>query len=400
MPEEVTIPTPILKDIDSLKENKHNVKQHPEEQVLRLVKVMQFEKKFVNPLLIDEKDNILAGHGRILAARKLNMKQVPCVVLDGLTQSEKDAIMIMDNEAGVSPWNEENLSFILNRTKFDFAKVDMDFKEFKLGDPKEETDEIPEPPAEPKSKLGEIYQLGRHRIMCGDATKDLDKLLEDKEIDLLLTDPPYGISVVQGGGISGDGYGFNSNSEESSMLNGKMIHRRLYRKIIGDDKPFDPTFLLTLSKQQILFGANHYTDKLPKRSHWLVWDKKQGDQEVYTDNFSDAELAWTSVSDKVSVKTYRHTWNGMTRQGNRDEELKDRVHPTQKPVGLLSNILKDYSNKDNFILDCYLGSGSTLIACEQTNRICYGMEIDPGYIDVIILRWENFTGKKAVKIVP
>ncbi len=267
-------------------------------------------------------------------------------------------------------------------------------KKFGISFEKEET-EIPEPPIEPKSKLGDIYQLDNHRVMCGDATKDIEKLINSITVHLLLTDPPYGISVVQNGGIGGDGYGFTSNTSPSSKLNGKLIHRRLYKKIEGDDVPFDPTFLLNLSKRQIIFGANHFTDKLPKNSHWLVWDKKQGEQEKYTDNFSDAELMWTNISKLVSVKTYRHVWNGMTRKGNRNEELKVRVHPTQKPVGLLSNIIKDYSEKNDSVLDCYLGSGSTLIACEQTNRVCYGMELDPGYVDVIVKRWENFTGKKA-----
>lgn len=267
-------------------------------------------------------------------------------------------------------------------------------KKFDISFGKEEQ-EIPEPPVKPKSKLGDIYQLGNHRVMCGDSTKNLEKLINGTVMNLLFTDPPYGISVVQNGGIGGDGYGFTANSAPSSKLNGKLIHRRLYKKIEGDDVPFDPTFLLNLSKIQIIFGANHFTDKLPKNSHWLVWDKKQGEQEKYTDNFSDAELMWTNISKLVSVKTYRHVWNGMTRKGDRESELKERVHPTQKPVGLLSEIIKDYSEENHTVLDPYLGSGSTLIACEQTNRVCYGMELDPAYVDVIIQRWENFTGQKA-----
>lgn len=268
-------------------------------------------------------------------------------------------------------------------------------KKFDITFEKQETNDIPEKPEIPKAKLGDIYLLGNHKIMCGDATKDIIKLINNTPMNLLLTDPPYGISVVQNGGIGGDGYGFTSNNAPSSKLGGKLIHRRLYKKIKGDDKPFDPSHLLKLSKFHIIFGANHFTDKLPKNSHWLVWDKKQGDQIKYEDNFSDAELMWTSIPKLVSVKTYRHVWNGMTRKGDRKTELKDRVHPTQKPVGLLSEIIKDYSQENNTILDPYLGSGSTVIACEKTNRICYGMELDPGYIDVIITRWENYTGKKA-----
>lgn len=252
-------------------------------------------------------------------------------------------------------------------------------KKFDMTFGKEEQ-ELPGPPVEPKSKLGDVYQLDDHRVMCGDCTKDIQKLLDGITVDLLLTDPPYGISIV---------------NKKGSIGTGKIVKENQYSQIIGDDKPFEPEFLLSLAKHQIIFGANHFANKLPNQHHWLVWDKKEG---VADDNyFSDAELMWTNI-DKLSTKIYRHLWVGLIRKGNRDEELSNRIHPTQKPVGLLSDIIKDYSQENHTILDCYLGSGSTLIAAEKTNRICYGMELDPAYVDVIIQRWENFTGKKAKKI--
>ena len=145
-----------------------------------------------------------------------------------------------------------------------------------------------------------------------------------------------------------------------------------------------------ISKNMIIFGGNYFTDFLPPKSCWVVWDKQN------TGNFADVELAWTSF-DK-GARLYKFMWNGICREGDRKTEGIKRVHPTQKPVGLIANILNDFCDSNDIILDCFGGSGSTLIACEQTNRNCYMMELSPQYVDVIIDRWEKFTGQKAVKI--
>lgn len=137
----------------------------------------------------------------------------------------------------------------------------------------------------------------------------------------------------------------------------------------------------------IIWGGNNFASGLPDNSHWIVWYKNMPDND-----FSGAELAWTSI-DKKTVKVYTHTWAGMTRAGNRKDELSKRVHPTQKPVGLFADILNDYGPAS--VLDLFGGSGSTLIACEKTNRKCFMMELDPHYCDVILTRWEKYTGKQA-----
>ena len=171
-----------------------------------------------------------------------------------------------------------------------------------------------------------------------------------------------------------------------------VIQSKVYSKIIGDDTTDTARACYDLMSQmtenQIIFGGNYFTDFLPPSRCWCVWDKQN------TGNFADAELAWTSF-DK-GVKLYRWTWNGLVRQGDRNTEGITRVHPTQKPVGMIGNILKDFSEEGDTIVDCFGGSGSTLIACEQLNRKCYMCELDPHYVDVIIDRWEKFTGKKAV----
>ena len=173
-----------------------------------------------------------------------------------------------------------------------------------------------------------------------------------------------------------------------------IVKANIYSKIIGDEttdaakKSYDIFKGLTVN--QIIFGGNYFTDFLPPKSCWIIWDKEN------TGNFADVEMAWTSF-DK-GAKLYRWLWNGLSRQGDRKTELVKRVHPTQKPVGLIGNIIKDFTKKGNLILDPFGGSGTTLIAAEQLGRTCYMMELDPRYVDVIIQRWETLTGGKAKKI--
>jgi site-specific DNA-methyltransferase (adenine-specific)/modification methylase len=174
-------------------------------------------------------------------------------------------------------------------------------------------------------------------------------------------------------------------SKKGRVVSDSLVKANEYSPVIGDDKPFDPTFLLLLSENQIIFGANYFASKLPDGKAWIAWDKD------VSGNFSQVELAWTSYEGRLRL--YRHMWSGLRREGSRDEELTKRVHPTQKPVGLFTQILQDF--KGNVILDPFLGSGSTLIACEKLGRKCYGIEIDPHYCSVILARWEAFTGRKA-----
>lgn len=205
---------------------------------------------------------------------------------------------------------------------------------------------------------------------------------------LCLTDPPYGISVVQNKSVGGD-KAFGSKGEQSGASN--IIKANRYAEIVGDDTTETAKqnyeIVRDFTENQVIFGGNYFTDFLRPSRCWLVWDKEN------TGNFADAELAWTSF-DK-GVKLYKFMWNGLVREGSREVEGKTRVHPTQKPVGMLARILDDFTKENDTVLDCFGGSGSTLIACEQTNRKCRMMELDPHYCDVIIKRWEALTGQKA-----
>jgi len=205
-----------------------------------------------------------------------------------------------------------------------------------------------------------------------------------------LTDPPYGISIVNNAkvGVSAD-VGFGTVGIKG------MVNAKKYMEVKGDNEYFNAEYLTKIGKEQIIFGANHFCHSLPENSHWLVWDKKC-EKGADHNNFSDVELVWCSHK-KKSALIYRYLWSGLLREGERDVELKERVHPTQKPVGLLYAILKDYSEYNDIIYDPFGGSGSTMVATEQLNRKCYMMELDASYCQVIINRMIKLNPELEIK---
>lgn len=218
-------------------------------------------------------------------------------------------------------------------------------------------------------ELGEIIDLEEHRLMRGDARKDIPKLIKGYNVDLLFTDPPYGIDLLRGKKTT---IGLSTNE---------------YKPIIGDDEPFDPQHLLDLGLPSILWGGNHYAGELPSQHHWIFWHKQAN--MTIENSFSDGELAWTNLKGNT-VKRYQYTWAGTVREGERRLELSKRIHPTQKPVGLLIKLLEKYTKVGDVILDPYGGSGSTLIACAETGRTCLMMELDEHYCDAIQKRYWDY----------
>ena len=379
-------------DIDKIRPYAGNQKEHPEKQIENIATSIR-EFGFIQPLVLDKENEIVIGHGRFLAAQKLELKTAPVVYVENLTKEQVRKLRIIDNKLNESAWNVEKLKADLD--ELDFSEFDISFEDlFETLDEmsgKEEQSieegETPPPPTKPKAKPGQIYRLGRHRLMCGDSTsrEDVEKLIDGEKIALVLTDPPYGVNIVASEDGESGIVGFGEKGKN------KIADCKQYLPIKGDETTdtarLNYEILKDVSENQIIFGGNYFTDFLPPRACWCIWDKEN------TGNFADAELAWTSF-DK-GAKLYRWLWNGLCRKGERNVEGKTRVHPTQKPVGMLALIIKDFSKENDCILDCFGGSGSTLMACEQTNRSCYMIEYEAAYIDVIIKRWEDFTGKKA-----
>ena len=336
----------------------------------------------VEPIVVNVRggtNTIIGGHQRYRALEGLGVKDVICVTVSCSKADEKLLNLSLNNPAiqgqfikDIGEYIEKLRAEIGDDT--DYLALRINELRGEIEETKEgltEDDYVPEPPKKPKSKRGDLYILGNHRLLCGDATseKDFKRLMGKEKADMVFTDPPYGIDVV---------------GKEGTIGKGVKCKEGHYRPMYNDNEPFDPEFLFGMSKRIFVFGANYYAKRLPETGRWLVWDKNR----PAGSSFSDCEIMW--CSDKgVAVKKYKCTWVGMRQEGKREK----RVHPAQKPVGLLEQLFVDFQFKD--CIDPFLGSGSTIIAAEKLNRRCFGLEIDPIYCDVIVKRWEDFTGKKA-----
>jgi DNA modification methylase len=360
--------------LDELIPYANNARTHSEEQVLQIASSIK-EFGFNAPVLIDKDKGIIAGHGRVMAAKKLGLKEAPCIRLEHLTEAQKKAYILADNRIAMnSEWDTTLLSVefqTLQDEGFDVSELGFELDEINaLLNPTEETkgltdeDAVPEVPEEPKTKPWDIYQLGRHRLMCGDSTSidAVEKLMNGVYPDLIHTDPPYGMNAVS----------------KSSVL------KKNYKvDILGDDTPdvakdaFRLIYGLYPEAKQIWWGANYYCSALPDSECWLVWDKNNGQSDQ-----TDCELAWAN-------------FRSVVRQFTKASEKSNRVHPTQKPVSLMEWIIKRFNLSAKTIADYFGGSGSTLIAAEKHGIDAFIMEFDPKFCDVIVKRWEDFTGKKA-----
>lgn len=379
----------VMRKVSELTPYEKNAKTHDKRQIDNVAQSIK-ELGWLQPLVVDKDGVVVVGHCRLLAAKKLKQKEVPCLIADDLTDEQIKKYRVLDNKLNESPWDLELLAEDIEGLDFDGYDLDFGFDEDIAGaapDEVVEDDFDVNVPQEPKAKMGDIYQLGNHRLMCGDSTDKatVEMLMDGKKADMVFTDPPYGIDVVQGNKIGGDKPFGSSGGKD-------IVKTNKYMGIKGDETTdtakLNFEIIKELSENQIIFGGNYFTDFLPPKSCWCIWDKEN------TGNFADVEMAWTSFN--KGAKLYRWLWNGLCRRGERAVEGKSRVHPTQKPVGLIAEILKDFTKEDDIILDCFGGSGSTLIACEQIDRTCYMIEYEAHYVDVIIKRWETLTGKNAV----
>lgn len=354
---------------------------------------------FKQPIVIDKDGVIVAGHTRHKAAKRLGLATVPCIMADDLTEQQIKAYRLADNKvAELATWDAELLTIELDAiTELDM--VEFGFESFGDDDTEQKKDikedEIPDVPDEPTAKLGDIYQLGRHRLICGDSTdaKVIEALMDGKKTDFILSDPPYGMKLDT-----------DFSTIKGSMKSiGKKNHTEgnKYERVIGDNEDFKPELITTFfnnfgyCKEIFLFGADYFAELLPDKNDgsWLVWDKRKESQADAIG--SEFELIWSKTKHKRRM--LRHDWFGFLSSQN-GADARNRVHPTQKPITLLADILEQWGKDAQNVVDLYGGSGSTLMACEQLDKTCFICELDPHYIDVIIARWENSTGEKAILI--
>lgn len=351
----------------------NNARTHDEAQVKQIASSIK-EFGFNNPVLIDENCSIIAGHGRLQAAQLLGLKEVPIIELSHLTEAQKKAYILADNRMALSAgWDVEllklelegldDLDFDLSLTGFDDDEIAEFLKE--EIDPQSDEDAVPEIPEEPITKEGDLWILGENRLLCGDSTNitDVERLMGGTYPDLIHTDPPYGMNAVTKSGVLSANYKTDIMGDDNPD-----IAKDAFQLIIG----------MYPEAKQIWWGANYYSSVLPDSECWLVWDKNNGESDQ-----TDCELAWAN-------------FRSVVRQFTQASEKTNRVHPTQKPVSLMEWIIKRFKLSSNTIADFFGGSGSTLIAAEKNGLQCFVMEFDPRFCDVIVKRWQDYTGKDAI----
>jgi DNA modification methylase len=364
----------MLLKISEIKPNPQNPRTIKDDNFKKLVQSIKDFPEMLDarPLVINKDNIILGGNMRFKASKEAGLKEVPVKIVDWSEEKQREFI-IKDNISG-GDWDWDQLA-----NEWDVQDLDewgLDVPDF-AGDVEVEEDEAPEVSDEPPvSKLGEVYQLGRHRIMCADSTvkENVELLMNGEKADVVFTDPPYGIDL---------------DTDYTKMQNGFRATNK-FSAVANDDKQFDYSqFSYLDTEEQFWWGANYYIDTLPeygKSGSWLVWDKR-GQESMDKMFGSGFELCWSKKPHQQKI--IRAVFAGAFGH-NRAEDGATKLHPTQKSIKLCSIMINEYSEADQLLLDLFLGSGSTLIACGQTDRTCYGMELDPKYVDVIRKRYAKF----------
>ena len=390
--------------VDRLQPYERNARTHSTRQVAQIAaSIVEFG--FTNPVLVDSNDGIIAGHGRLMAARELGLKTVPVVVLDHLSERQRKAYILADNQLALNAgWDTDLLRGELQ----DLAEMDFDlsligFSDDELADllpdieelPPEElgdADQVPEPPVDPVTKPGDVWLLGKHRLMCGDSTSldEVERLMAGVKADMVFTDPPYGVAYEGG----------HNNKKrqqiQNDALEGEDLTSLFYGALItavtvtADYAPFYVWFASGKSVETFAAFA-----QLPLKLRAVIqWYKVRSGLGAFMSQYiPNCEPCIYAYKAGCSPQ-----WFGPTDEKTvweLQKESRNEFHPTQKPVELPERAISNSSKKGQLVLDLFGGSGSTLIACEKTGRQARLMELDPRYCDVIVKRWQQFTGKTA-----
>jgi len=489
-------------DIKKLIPYVNNAKQHSEDQITRIASSIR-EFGFVNPVIIDKEFNIIAGHGRVMAAKKLELTEVPCLFVEGLTEAQRKAYILADNRLGeLAEWDMELVTSELEM--LDELDFDIDLTGFELPEDIEETeiveDEIPEE-VETRCKLGDLWELGEHRLICGDSTdvNVIDRLMDGAKADMVFTDPPYGMKK-ESEGVLNDNLNFDdlldfnrqwipltfgalkdngswycwgideplmdiySNILKPMQKENKITFRNLItwnKSYLENGNTFNPfgasgskwLRMFPIADEKCLFvmmgvqgfsnnadnyfeawepiriylkqerdrmgwsnadmkkmcghsptSGCHWFDKsqwmMPTEEEYKTW-QHHAKGEGFKKEYDELKKEYDELKKEYySTRAYfdnadcsNNVWNIEITKGKEKQEAGG--HATPKPIALCSRAIKSSSREGEIVLDCFGGSGSTLIACEQLNRKCFMCELDPHYCDVIIQRWENLTGEKA-----
>jgi DNA modification methylase len=381
-----------LVDPHELKPHPDNENVHREDQINALAKIIAKVGQR-SPIVVSNRSGFMTkGHGTLQALFKLGWENVAVDYQDYESELEEFNHRVADNEIARYASLDEN-KFLGNLRDHDLDISTVDFEEFGLLEfelpemeqlaPQGDDDAVPELKEDPITKRGDVWILGDHRILCGDSTliDDVEKLMKGEKADMVFTDPPYGM---------------NLNADYSSMNGGQS-----FDNIKGDHDDFsedliNSIFYFNYVEEMFIFGADYFAEMIPNKNDgsWIVWDKRSDElthgklDKVFGSQF---ELCWSKSKHKREIARILRKFGYFA---NRENEKT--VHPSQKPIKLVEWFFEKWCESLSRCVDLYLGSGSTLIACEKTNRKCYGMELDEHYCDVIINRWQDYTKKDAI----
>ena len=376
--------------IDELKLNDTNPRHIEDNKFAKLVKsVKNFPAMLeIRPIVIDENNVILGGNMRYKACIKAGLKEVPVVQVDNLTEEQKQEFIIKDN-VGFGTWDWEILEEEWDAESLEEWGLDVPFDTDEDKEGLTDEDDVPEVTEEPVSKLGDVWLLGEHRVMCGDSTSkeaveilgdstsadDVAVLMDGEKADMVFTDPPYGIS-------------YNPKSSKHETIKNDDVFLDGWIPLVEN---YSKGFIFMWTGYQVVGKWINITEPFGDITNMIIWSKGGGGLgDLYKRFSTDFEIAlvWNRGAE-LKDKRIGSVWE-INKDGG-----ASYVHPTQKPVELIEKALINCSKSKDLVLDLFLGSGSTLIGCEKKGRKCYGMELDPKYVDVVIKRWQEYTGKEA-----
>lgn len=409
--------------VEKLIPYERNAKIHGAEQIEKLKTSIQ-EFGFLTPCLIDKDFNLIAGHGRVMAAKELGIRKVPCVFIDDLTEAQRRAYILADNRLGeLGEWDMGLVAEELQA--LNTAGFNVEFTGFDIDDQIIDTSPIDDSglgkqinemlsEKEPTTKHGDIWALGNHRLMCGDSTvlTDVERLMDGNSADLMITDPPYNVSIKNSNGMTIKNDDLREDDFycliRDALSNATMIMRNgaafyvwhadsaglLFRQAVQESG--------LMLKENIIWVKNSFT--LGRQDYqWKHEPCLYGWKGGASHYFQNARNISTIIKQKEIESLTREeliqiidAMVGDTTVWNENKPTADDLHPTMKPVSLIKRQVKNSSKKGWSVIDLFGGSGTTLLACEELQRKCYMMELDPHYCDVIIQRWENLTGREAV----
>jgi DNA modification methylase len=385
--------------ISEVKTNPKNPRLIKDDKFKKLVKsIQEFPQMLeLRPIVVDENNIVLGGNMRLKACKEAGMKEVFIVKAEGLTELQKDEFIVKDN-VGFGEWDWDMLANEWDAEKLDEWGLDLpvDLSVTEL-EAEEDDFSVPEGGIETDIVLGDLFEIGEHRLLCGDSTDSdqVAKLMNGEKADMVFTDPPYGMF------LDAD-YSDMDNKFKGSKGGNK------YDKIIGDNDDFTPELINTIfacfndCKEIFIWGADYFAELLPNKNDgsWIVWDKRaNGNDDIEEDKSSDKmygstfELCWSKQKHKREIA--RVKWAGIF--GMEKEDTKKRVHPTQKPTKLAEWFFNKWGKPNDLIVDIFLGGGTTMVASHQLKRKCYGMELDPKYCQVIIDRMKKLYPSLVIK---